>query len=359
MPARRVALIGAGAIAGAHVAAVRANSDRAVLVAVADVDPERLAAYAGEHGISGRYADPREMLERERPDVVCIATPPALHAELCVLSLEQGAWALCEKPLCGSLAELDRIAEAERRTGRRCASVFQWRFGSAGRHLKRLVERGALGRALVGTCLTTWYRDATYYEKPWRGRWDNELGGVSVGHGIHAMDLFLWLFDEWREVAAMAGTLDRPIQVDDASVAVVRFAGGGLGSIVNSVLSPRQETYVRLDFQRATVEVRTLYRYTNVHWTVTPAPGAGDAVWPPPTDEEGSHGAQLGTFLDAMDRDEPPPAGTADVRPTFEFLSSLYRSAVEGRVVRRGEIRPGDPSYDHLAGTLAAPSRVS
>jgi predicted dehydrogenase len=358
MPPRRVALIGAGVIAGAHVTAVRAQADRAALVAVAEVDAERLRAFAEEHGIPGRYADPREMLARERPDLVCIATPPALHAELSILALEQGAWVLCEKPLCGSLAELDAIAEAERRTGRRCASVFQWRFGSAGQHLKGMVERGELGRALVGTCLTTWYRDTAYYEKPWRGRWDNELGGVSVGHGIHAMDLFLWLFDEWREVAAMARTLDRPIEVDDASVAVVRFAGGGLGSIVNSVLSPRQETYVRLDFQHATVEVRSLYRYTNVHWTFTPAPRA-DVVWQVPTDEEGSHGAQLRTFLDAMDLDAAPPAGTADVRPTFEFLSSLYRSSVEGRVVRRGEIQPGDPSYEHLAGTLASHTAVS
>ena len=147
-----------------------------------------------------------------------------------------------------------------------------------------MIERGALGRPLVGTCLTTWYRNAAYYDKPWRGRWDNELGGVTMGHGIHLLDLFLWLFGEWAEVSAMIGTLDRPIQVEDVSVATVRFASGALGSVVNSVLSPREETYLRLDLQRATVEVRTLYSYGNRHWTLTPAPGAEDVEWHVPAD---------------------------------------------------------------------------
>lgn len=357
---RRVAIVGAGGIAASHVRAIRAQGDRAELVAAVDVDPDQLRRFREEHEVPAGYGDVREMLDLERPDLVCIATPPVLHAELSVLSLERGAWVLCEKPLCASLAELDRISAAEERTGRHCASVFQWRFGSAGQHLKGLIAQGALGRPLVGLCQTTWYRDQAYYDKPWRGRWDNELGGASMGHGIHAMDLFLWLMGDWREVSAMIGTLDRSIEVEDASVAVVRFDGGALGTMVNSVLSPHEETYVRLDFQHATIEVRALYHYTNSHWTFTPAPGASADVWRIPADEASSHAAQLRRLLESMDRDAPPPAGTAEVRPTFEFLSSLYRSAAGGGgVVRRGEIAPDDPFYSHVAGTLARRSALT
>jgi predicted dehydrogenase len=355
---RRVAIVGVGGIAGQHVAAIQANAARAELVAAVDVDAVRLQRFADQHEVRGRYLDVAAMLGQARPELVCIATPPALHADLAVRCLEAGAWVLCEKPLAGSLADLDRIADAERRTGRPCTSVFQWRFGSAGRHLKGLIERGELGRPLVGTCLTTWYRAADYYEVPWRGRWDNELGGVTLGHGIHLMDLFLWLLGDWAEVSAMIGTLDRPIQIEDVSVATVRFAGGALGSIVNSVLSPREESYLRLDFQRATVEVRTLYSYGNRHWTFTPAPGAA-VTWEVPTDVASSHAAQLTALLDSMDGDTSPPASTAAVRPTFDFLSSLYRSAAGGRTVRRGEIAPGDPFYDHVAGTFAMGSAVT
>jgi predicted dehydrogenase len=355
---RRVAIVGTGGIARQHANAIRGQAGRARLVAAADVDADQLRAFRVEHDAGAAYTDVGEMLERERPDLVCVATPPALHADLSVRCLEAGAWVLCEKPLCASLAELDRIAAAERASGRHCASVFQWRFGSAGQHLKGLIERGELGRPLVGLCQTTWYRDQSYYDKPWRGRWESEVGGATMGHGIHAMDLFLWLLGEWSEVSAMTGTLDRDIEIEDASVAAVRFAGGALGSVVNSVLSPHEETYVRLDLQGASVEVRALYHYTNAHWTFTPAPGANGPGWRVPADESSSHTAQLGALLDSMDRDAPPPAGTADVRLTFEFLSSLYKSAAEGRAVRRGEIGPDDPFYAHVAGTLASGTAV-
>jgi predicted dehydrogenase len=354
MTARRVAIVGAGGIAEQHVRAINANADRARLVAIVDVEAGQLRTFGDKHRVPGtsRYTHLIPMLEREQPDLVCVATPPALHTEQAIQCLEAGAWVLCEKPLCGSLSELDRIMAAEERCDRHCASVFQWRFGSAAQHLQGMIRRGELGRPLVGLCQTTWYRDEEYYRKPWRGRWDTELGGVTLSHGIHALDLFMWLFGDWLMVSAMIDTLDRPIEVEDVSVATVRFASGALGSVVSSVLSPREETYVRLDFQKATVEVRALYSYTNRHWTFTPAPGA-DAVWRVPVDDGSGHHAQLRALLEAMDSGVAPPAGTADVRPTLELLSSLYRSAAEGEVVRRGDIRPGDPFYSHVGGKLS------
>src|SRR5256885_1061125 len=123
-----------------------------------------------------------------RPDVVLVAAPPALHAGMTIAALEAGAWVLCEKPYCASLAELDRIDEAERRTGRFAACVFQQRFASSTAHLRRLGEEGLLGRPLVAVCHTLWYRDAAYYAMPWRGKWRTELGGPTVGLRIHQTD---------------------------------------------------------------------------------------------------------------------------------------------------------------------------
>ena len=149
---------------------------------------------------------------------------------------------LCEKPLCASLAEMDRIEAAELATGNYCSSVFQWRFGSGGQHLKRLIDTGDLGKPMVANILTTWYRTPEYYAVPWRGKWETELGGCSMGHGIHAMDFLLYQFGEWQEVRAMIGTLDRDIEVEDVSMAMVRFANGAMANITNSVLSPREES---------------------------------------------------------------------------------------------------------------------
>src|SRR5690606_28015060 len=114
-----------------------------------------------------------------------------------------------------------------------------------------LADRGMLGRPLVAICHTLWYRDAPYYAVPWRGKWETELGGPTMGHGIHAMDHLLYLLGDWTEVRAQVATLDRAVEVEDVSMALVRFANDAHASIVNSVLSPRQETYLRIDYQRA------------------------------------------------------------------------------------------------------------
>ncbi|MGH2345911.1 MAG: Gfo/Idh/MocA family protein, partial [Chloroflexota bacterium] len=299
----KVAVIGTGAIAGAHMQALKAMGDRVRVVAAVDVDAARVEAFSAAHGIPHIYKDVEAMPAADQPDLVQIATPPRIHTDLTVRCLEAGAWVLCEKPLCGSLADLDRIEAAEQATGKYCSSVAQWRFGSGAGHLKELIQREALGHLLVGVCATTWYRDQAYYQVPWRGTWASELGGTTMGHGIHAMDLFLWLFGDWEEISAMVGTLDHSIEVDDVSMALVRFRSGSLGSIVNSAVSPRQETYLRFDFQRATVELTTLYGYANKDWRFSVPDGSKDgdtlARWRHiPDDVSASHTAQLAALLD-------------------------------------------------------------
>jgi predicted dehydrogenase len=278
-----------------------------------------------------------------------------------IAAMEAGAWVFCEKPLCASLAEFDRIAEAEQRTGRYTACVFQQRFGSSTAHLRRLADAGLLGRPLVAVCHTLWFRDAGYYAVPWRGKWATELGGPTMGLGIHAMDHLLHLLGDWTEVRAVAATLDRDIEVEDVSMALIRFASGALASVVNSALSPRQETRIRLDFQRATVELTHLYAYTRDNWQLTLAPTAaeeGNALlqaWQNfPPDQGSTHAAQFAAFLADRDAGRRPLTSGDDARRTLELLTALYKSAFTGRPVARDSIRPGDPFYTALHGGAAA-----
>jgi predicted dehydrogenase len=353
----RVAIIGTGNIANSHMRALKATQDRAEVVAAVDVIPERVEVYSKEHTIPHFYTDTTEMLEKEHPDLVHIATPPDIHFDLIVQCLKAGAHVLCEKPLCTSLAELDQIADVEQETDKYCSSIFQWRFGSGGQHLKQLIQTEALGRPLVGICQTTWFRDHAYYQVPWRGKWSTEGGGPTMGHGIHAMDLFLWLFGDWEEVSAFTATLDREIEVEDVSLAMVRFKNQVLGSITNSILSPREETYLRFDFQKASVELTTLYGYSNKHWRFSQPQARPDeavqASWDALTeDRPASHTTQLAYLLDSMDHHTRPIASTPDVRPTLDFLTSMYKSAATHQIVRRGTIVQGDPFYNHVSGQL-------
>jgi predicted dehydrogenase len=357
----RTAIIGTGGIARAHAGAATTLADRLDLVAAVDVDPVRLDAFREEYGVPAGYADVGEMLAREKPDVVQICTPPGSHVDLSIACLEAGAWVLCEKPLCGSLAELDRIEAAEKRTGRYVSGVAQWRFGSGGQHLKRLIQSQAMGPFYVGVCNTLWYRPEDYYAVPWRGRWDTELGGVSLCLGVHIIDLVLYLLDDWTDVRAVMATLDRAIENENVSMAIVRFENGSMVSMVNSAVSPRQESYLRLDFSRATVELTTLYGYANANWRYNLPPDATDAErdaivrdWANLPDEVAtSQASQLRAILDDMHTGRRPLVSGAEVRRTIEFLMSLYKSACTGEAVKRGSIGPGDPFYAGMAHVFA------
>jgi predicted dehydrogenase len=353
----RVAIVGTGGIAQNHMKALRAAKERVEVVAAVDVLPERVEAFSREHGIPRFYTEIDAMLEKEHPDLVHIATPPASHYDLIIRSLQAGAWVLCEKPLTTSLAEIDHILAVEQQTGRYCSSVFQWRFGSGSQHFKQLLSSGVLGRPMVGICQTTWFRDHAYYEVPWRGKWSTEGGGPTMGHGIHAMDLFLWLLGDWEEVSAMMDTLDRRIEVEDLSLAIVRFKNRALGSIVNSILSPRDETYLRFDLQKATLELTALYSAKNKNWRFSQPSSFNnpevEAAWDAlAQDLTGSHETQLAYLLDDMDRQTQPQASTSTIRPTLEFITGIYKSATTGQIVRQGSIVEGDPFYDHVSGRI-------
>jgi predicted dehydrogenase len=161
--------------------------------------------------------------------------------------------------------------------------------------------------------------------------------------------------DEWEEVRAMAATLDREIEVEDIAMAMVRFSSGALGHITNSALSPRQESYLRLDFQRATVECSALYRYHNANWRFSIADQSPDAEalaqWQNiETDVSGTHAVQLGEILDSMDAGERPFLSGHEARRILEFSTSLYKSAFTNQPVQRGAITPADPFYYAMNG---------
>jgi predicted dehydrogenase len=352
-PRYRTAIVGTGAIAAAHAAAIAAHNDRVHLVAVVDVDPGRAGQFAVAWRVPNAYAGLAELLHSEGVDLVLICTPPEQHARLAGECLSAGVTAVVEKPPTLSLAEMDALIEAERRSPAWVAGVFQHRFGAGAVRLRRMVAAGELGRPLLATCHTLWYRDDDYFAAPWRGRWDSEGGGPTMGHGIHQFDLLLSVLGPWRELTAVAARQARPTQTEDVSMALVTFDGGAVASVVNSVLSPRETSTLRFDFEHATVEVEHLYGYTDKDWTVTPAAGHERlaAAWTADHSTVVSgHGGQLAAVLDALDRSEPPPVTLADCRRTMEFIAALYASAFTGRPVKAGEIGPESPVFQRMAG---------
>ena len=160
----------------------------------------------------------------------------------------------------------------------------------------------------------------------------------------------------------MTDTLDRKIEVEDVSLAIVRFKNRALGSIVNSVLSPREETYLRFDFQKASVELTALYSYANKNWRFSQPESMEDASvlarWQELSeDRHASHTTQIAHLLDSFDRRERPQASTSDVRPTLECITGIYKSAATGHTIQQGSIVEGDPFYYHVGGQIQQGSK--
>lgn len=351
----RVAVVGTGNIARFHAEALEAEPERARIVSAVDVSTQALDTFRERFAVPSVYTDLSEMLVAERPDLVHVCTPPGQHQPQVEACLGAGSSVLVEKPPALSLAETEKMAAAEGGDqGPWMATVFQHRFGSGALRVADMMSSGVLGRPLIATCHTTWFRAQEYFDVPWRGRWETEGGGPTLGHGIHQMDLLLALLGEWTEVSAVVRRQARDIETEDVSVARVDFANGAVASVVNSLLSPQEESRIRIDFEHATVELVHLYGYGDDNWSITPAPGQEEAVmaaWEAGRAGVNSgHHAQIVQVLDALRSGVAPPVTAAESLRTLRLVAAVYASSFEGRPVTPDDLGPGSPFHDRMSG---------
>ena len=344
----RVALVGTGAVAHLHARAVAAHP-RADLVAVTNLTRDAAEDFAGRYGVPAVYDDLDALLAAEHPDVVLICTPPAAHRAQALASFAAGAHVVVEKPPAPSLDELDDMRAAARDAGRELAVVFQQRTGTAAAHVKRLLDDGALGRPLLAQCQTLWFRDASYFAVPWRGKWATEGGGTTLGHGIHQLDLLAFLLGDWSQVEGRLWRLDRETDTADVSTATVVFDSGVVAQVVSSTVSPRETSSIRIDTQKATITVDHLYGHGHENWRITPAPHVDPdeaAAWELPGYEERSdHAPLLRDVFDALIDGTPlPPTADAPAR-TLELVAAIYASAAADGAVVRPEDLAAHPTH--------------
>lgn len=355
----RAAIVGTGSVATLHARSLAAI-DGVELVAVADVMPGRAAEFAAEHAPAARAFESLDELfaaseEADRIDVVHLCTPPGVHASQALAAFAHGAHVIAEKPPALSLAELRSMTDAAAAADRRFAVVFQQRTGSAADQVKRLLDAGAFGRALFATCNTLWYRDAEYYSVPWRGRWETEGGGTTLSHGIHQIDLLAYLLGDWRQAQAQLWRQQRDVQTEDVSTGTILFDSGTVASVATSVVSPRETSSIRIDTERATIEVDHLYGHGPENWRITPAPSVGEAEaasWAFTGEPVSSgHDALLESVYRSLLAGDALPDVAAFPARALEIVTAFYASAREGRPIDRERVQTDAA----LRGGLEAP----
>lgn len=188
----RVAVIGAGDIAKHHLRAL-AEVKQLQGVAIADIQVDR-AHEAGEQFQLTPYADYREMVEKEKPDIVVITLPHYLHKEAAVWSAGQGCHILLEKPMALNRVECEEIIHAAKRSKVTLMVGHTQHFKPENRKAKELIALGSLGKLVMinDTRHLNYFREGRpdwFFEKAKAG------GGIMMNLGAHSVDKIQWLTD--------------------------------------------------------------------------------------------------------------------------------------------------------------------
>ena len=333
----RVAVVGLG-VGFQHLSAFRDLSDLYELAAVCDPVESKRDLAVNVLGVERGVADFEELMQMTDVDVIDICTPPDLHRPMAMRALEQGFDVVCEKPLAGSLADVDAIAACEAESRGRLMPIFQYRFGRGIERMRRLLDADVPGKAFVASVETFWRRDASYYAVEWRGRFDTELGGVCVSHAIHSHDLLVSLLGPVNRVFAHVDTRVNDIETEDCAVATLRFDSGALATLTATLGSSREFSRLRLSFEQLSAESSTRpYQPGSEPWTFEPGTATAATAIDAALDgfEPGPelYAGQFAALHRALDTGADLPVTVADARAAIELVTAIYHSSRTGEPV--------------------------
>jgi predicted dehydrogenase len=157
-----VAVVGGGIGRSHIVEGYVPNADKFKVLAICDLEPGRMNGLADEFKVERRTPSFDELLRMDDLDIIDICTPPMVHYPMILAALEAGKHVICEKPLVGSLAQIDEVQAVEKRAKGKLMPVFQYRFGNGIQQAKAIIDAGIAGTPFVGTVETLWRRGADY-----------------------------------------------------------------------------------------------------------------------------------------------------------------------------------------------------
>ena len=331
-----VAIVGGG-IGTEHAQAFHALSDRYELLAVCDLDRALAGRLAIDCHIPRVTTDFSELLRIDDLDVIDLCTPSYLHHPQALAALEAGKHVICEKPVAGSLQQIDELIAVEARSGKCLMPISQTRFGTGVQKLRYLRSLGLTGPALLTTSETARRRRPEYYAG-WHGKWTTELGGALVTLGIHALDVCLAVLGPARGVSAHTATLVNPIETEDCLSASLQMADGSLLSFSVTTGSARENDRYRFCFRDLVAESNPEpYRTTSDPWgfygdstEIDARIQAALASFQPAP--EGFQ-AQFEGFYRAVTEDAPLPITLQEARLALEVITAIYASAETGQAV--------------------------
>ena len=336
-------IVGVGMIADYHAQAIRAT-DGGDLVGIATRNRDNAAAFATRHGVPVVAADAAELAARPDIDVLCITTPSGAHLEPALAAIRAGKHVVVEKPIEITTERADQLLEAAERAGVQVAPIFQARFGDGARCLKAAVEAGRFGRLVLAGAYVKWHRPAAYYTG-WKGTLSLDGGGALINQAIHAIDLLQWFAGLPSEVfCRTTRRVYEGIEAEDTASAILRFPGGGLGTIEACTagwpgwmrrleICGEHGSAILEDDHLAKWEFRTAadgddaIRAARVDPTMASGAGAANAI------THHGHRRQIQDLIDALRAGRRVAVDGREARRAVALIRALYASAAQGRPV--------------------------
>jgi predicted dehydrogenase len=231
----KVGLIGGGGIADAHIRGYRAYAETISVTAVADVVYQTASRRAAELGAVG-YTDFRQMILDADLDAVDICLPHHLHAGAIIAAAAAGRHILCEKPLCLTVEEADRVRLAIEAAGVTLMCAHNQLFLPAVAKAKQLLDEGILGTVYEVRTTDSFFNDFDPQNMGWRATAATSGGGELIDTGYHPTYLLLHLAGSSpaEATALLSRHRLRFMEGEDSAQVLVRFDNGVVGHLVTS-----------------------------------------------------------------------------------------------------------------------------
>ena len=203
------------------------------VVAVMSRRLEKARNYAERHGIARYYNDPQELINDPEVQAVYIATPPSTHATYAIMALKAGKSVYVEKPMATHYDDCLRINRVSETVGVPCFVAYYRRYLPYFKHVKKLIDDGAVGRVVnVQIRFAVPPRDLDYNADnlPWRVQPDIAGGGYFYDLAPHQIDLLQEMFGPIIEAEGFTANRGGLYTTEDTLSACFRFAGGLPGS---------------------------------------------------------------------------------------------------------------------------------
>lgn len=213
----KVGVIGCGGIAnGKHLPSL-AKIQEVSMVAFCDIDKIKAESAATRYGDENAtvYEDYIELLKDDAIEVIHVCTPNNTHQEITVAALNASKHVMCEKPMAKTSEEAQLMIDAAVHNNKKLTIGYQNRFRADSQYLRKVTQRGDLGdiyfskaHAIRRRAVPTW---GVFLDEEKQG------GGPLIDIGTHALDLTLWMMDNYEPESVMGSTFHKLGKQADAA----------------------------------------------------------------------------------------------------------------------------------------------